>query len=353
MCLVVLWESFSSPCRNRGNLIQIDMLDFIHSFNRRCKSHDYRSRCIYLITMLKSAAAPTFSSVTPIPGMPKLTPQVKLSNAGEIVHDCLDRLCIDYPALRLLNRIVMPDHIHFELFVTERTELTLGSMMAAFKASCTGKFRREFPYADFSIEKLPLFEKGFNDKIAFREGAKNAFYEYIADNPRRYLVKKLYPEYFFHKLIIEVNGKLCGLYGNIFLLDNPVKSCVRISRTPERTLDFEAKRRKWEETIRSGGVLVSPFINPREKDYRDVAIRNGNGIILIADYRFSDRKKPYKELFDQCADGRLLIVSTEDYEEAPKKMEYLHAQELNAIAARIAELQPHEVLLRSRQGTPR
>lgn len=237
----------------------------------------------------------------------------------------------------------MPDHIHFELFVTERTEMPLGSMIAAFKSACSKQFYEDFPQSSLAQNRLPLFESGFNDKIAFRAGAKDAFYNYIIDNPRRYLVKKLCPDYFFHKLQINVNGRDCGLYGNIFLLDNPVKSFVKLSREPLKTPGYESKIKEWEETIRSGGVLVSPFINPYEKEYRDIAIKNGNGIILIADYRFSERKKPYKELFDQCAEGRLLIVSTEQFPDPPKAMNYLHAQELNAIASQIAQLPPLSV----------
>ena len=157
-----------------------------------------------------------------------------------------------------------------------------------------------------------MFEPGFNDKIAFKAGAKDAFYNYIADNPRRYLIKKLLPDYFYHKLIIEVNGIRCGLYGNIFLLDNPVKSAVKISRIRERTPDLESKLKEWDETIRCGGAVVSPFINPYEKEIRDQAIAQEAGIILIVDYRFSERAKPYKALFDLCAEGQLLIISTEE-----------------------------------------
>lgn len=40
----------------------------MHQFTRRCKNHDYRSRRIYLITLLKSAGAPCFSSITADPG---------------------------------------------------------------------------------------------------------------------------------------------------------------------------------------------------------------------------------------------------------------------------------------------
>ncbi len=100
----------------------------------------------------------------------------------------------------------MPDHIHFELFVNERTEMPLGSMIAAFKSACSKKFYEDFPQSPLAQKKIPLSQGGFNDKIAFRAGAKDAFYNYITDNPRRYLVKKLCPDYFFHKLQINLSG---------------------------------------------------------------------------------------------------------------------------------------------------
>ncbi|MBD5358094.1 MAG: hypothetical protein HDR88_14010 [Bacteroides sp.] len=316
------------------------MADFHHSFNRRCKGHDYRSRCIYIITMLKSPAAPLFSSITPDPASKKILPIVTLHPVGNLIYKCLDKLCIDHPQLRILRRIAMPDHLHFELFVTERTKMALGSLIASFKSGCTCGYWSLFPESQLAKEKLSLFEEGFNDKIAFRAGAKDAFYNYIADNPRRYLVKKLCSEYFFHKLKIVINGISCGLYGNIFLLDNPVKSFVKISRVRSQTPNLDSKLKDWEETIRCGGVLVSPFINPEEKHFRHQAIANGNSIIIIVDYRLSERTKPYKTLFDLCTDGRLLIISTEEYATPPRTMHYEQAHKLNAIAAAIALLPP-------------
>ena len=197
-----------------------------------------------MITMVKNPLAPLFSTISRNPEKPKISPVVELLPAGKIIYGCLAQLHADYPTLRILRWIAMPDHIHFEVFVTERTEMPLGSMIAAFKAACTKKYQQEFPESRLAKENLPLFEPGFNDKIAFRAGAKDAFYNYIADNPRRYLIKKLCPEYFFHKLMIEINGTLCGIYGNLFLLDNPIKSFVRISRIPERTPEFETRKKR-------------------------------------------------------------------------------------------------------------
>lgn len=192
---LVRWASFSLLMEQTSTA----MAEFKHSFNRRCKIHDYRSRCIYMITILKSAKAPLFSSITRDLEKPKISPLVKAHPAGQIIYECLSQLCIDHPSLRILRSIVMPDHIHFELFVTERTEIPLGSLIAVFKAACTKKFKVCFPESLLAKENLSLFESGFNDKIATRAAAKDAFYNYIADNPRRYLVKKLCPEYFFQE----------------------------------------------------------------------------------------------------------------------------------------------------------
>lgn len=313
---------------------------FIHSFNRRCKGHDYHSRCIYMITIQKSPSFPVFSTITHDSRYKKITPVVDLTSAGKIIYDCLDSLCIDFPSLKILRRIAMPDHIHFELFVTTPTEKPLGSMIAAFKSRCTKEYWMKFSESNSELEKGSMFLPGFNDKIAFQAGAKDAFYNYIADNPRRYLVKKLCPEYFYHKIMIEIEGKRYGLYGNIFLLDNPVKSFVKISRDKSKMPDLDEKMKGWEETIRCDGVLVSPFINPSEKEIRDKAIENGNGLIIIVNYRFSERTKPYKSLFDLCAEGRMLIISTEEFPSPPKDMRYSEAQKLNGIASAVAKLPP-------------
>lgn len=49
--------------------------------------HDYYSRCIYMITMLKSPQAPMFSSITRDPEKPKISPIVELYPTGRIIYD--------------------------------------------------------------------------------------------------------------------------------------------------------------------------------------------------------------------------------------------------------------------------
>ena len=273
-----------------------------------------------MITILKSSSYPVFSTINRDPDSVKIAPVVNLLPGGEIIAECLERLCRNNPQLKILRYVVMPDHLHFEIFVMSRTERPLGSVIAAFKNNCTKEYWLRYPDSESALKKASMFDSGFNDKIAIRAGAKDNFYNYIADNPRRYLVKKLCSDYFYHKLLIEINGLKCGLYGNLFLLDNPIKSFVKISRDKTRMSDLDKKIQEWNETIRCGGVLVSPFINPAEIEFRDKAIINGSDLIIILDYRFTERAKPYKSLFDLCAEGRLLIISTEEFETASKEM---------------------------------
>ncbi len=318
----------------------------VSNFNRRCRNHDYRSRCIYMITMLKAANVPRFCTITRDERCKKISPIVHLSDIGEIIQTNLAELVSDYPELQVLARIIMPDHIHFELFVQRQLPLHLGSILAKFKSKCSIAFRSNM--SSTKDRAIPsLFTKGFNDKIAFRKGAKDAFYNYINDNPRRYLVKKHYPEYFYHKLLVYVEGQWCGLYGNLFLLDHPLKAAVKISRRKEQTPQLAEKMGLWEEVLRCQGVLVSPFINPEENKYYERAIATETGIILIVNYTFSDRSKPYKQLFDLCAEGKLLIISTEKYLRK-QRCTYPEAQYLNKIAAGVAQLKPWQARLRPR-----
>lgn len=59
--------------------------DFRHSQKRRCRGHDYRSRCIYLITMMKSPDAPPFSSISADRRCSKVSPLVELRRTRAIV----------------------------------------------------------------------------------------------------------------------------------------------------------------------------------------------------------------------------------------------------------------------------
>lgn len=194
-----------------------------------------------------------------------------------------------------------------------------------------------------------FFHPGYNDKIAFKRGTKDAFYFYTCDNPRRYLAKRLHPEYFWNLCDIKIEEDRYHLYGNIFLLDNPVKSVVKVSRKVDQPPFLNQKEKEWKETIRCQGVLISPFIHPHERHYFRKAIEEGANIIMILDHCFTARSKPHKQLFELCEQGRLLIVSVSDETTPTTPMPYALASRMNRLAAKLAALPPGRAALCRRQ----
>jgi len=57
-----------------------------------------------MITILKAPHTPVFAVITRDPTKPKITPVVQPTPVGSIISECLTRLCVDYPYLRILNR---------------------------------------------------------------------------------------------------------------------------------------------------------------------------------------------------------------------------------------------------------
>ena len=194
--------------------------------------------------------------------------------------------------------MIMPDHIHFILDIQERTDYHLGDLISIFKQTIN----------DFAGTN-GVFEEGYHDRILRGPGQYDRMVNYVKDNPRRRMIKTNLKEYFGQPQMITLDGQDYIIYGNFFLLKNPVFSNVRFS-SKYSVSKLESLYREWEETIRSHGVLISPFIHSQEKKYRDLAIKNGANLIQFTRNPIRERFKPSGKYFDLCAEGRLLLIST-------------------------------------------
>lgn len=129
------------------------------------------------------------------------------------------------------------------------------------------------------------------------------------------------------------------IYGNFLLLEHPVKSVVKISSKDSQETALR-KQFEWGETIRSEGVLISPFISKSEKAVRDAAIDNHAKLILISLTGFPERYKPEGRMFELCSEGRLLIVAAEPYDSRKYSLTKEKAEKANWLASIMATLLP-------------
>ena len=353
----------------------------IHSMKRRCRDWDYRSRCIYMITLeldnrrlkalgrlkivnrggvwVDSAEAKTLALE-----LEEVRAKVELSELGAAVVDCWRKIERFYPQVRVLACQVMPDHFHGLLFVTEPLDCHLGQVIKGFKVGCN-KAARVLSPAILS-PGAGLFADGFVDTILWRDGQLKAEFDYLADNPFRLAVKTLFPDLF--KVSCDLEIALHGFregavghfssIGNRFLLKRPLAQ-VQISRSLFRyqrerksgggfkiarnergdpKIEFESPEFSERKTdlfaaAKHGAVLISPCVSDGEREIARAALAAKIPLIAMTNKGFSKLQKPGGRYFDACAEGRLLMIAPAawPYQPGEKPMTRFDATAMNRL----------------------
>lgn len=300
-----------------------------HKNTRRKFGHDYRSPWKYHITITKAPSCEPFSSLE----VKELTingVSTKNTLLGQIIWRAIRDM--QQSSIKIYQYAIMPDHIHMLIHVTDRLMDHLGDYIARFKAGITSEWQRRK-----NNPKLAIFCENYNDRIILPEHSLDEVYQYIRQNPYRLAVRKASPDFFRRQRYIFVNNREIQAYGNLFLLRNPFKISLVIHRADTEEI-FNKKMEECLYYATNGGVVVSPFISPREKHIRKEIEAVGGRIILIHSRPFPDRHKPARHNFNQCSSGNLLLISPIDYLSLPvtDHPSYSQCHDMNDLAALIA-----------------
>lgn len=349
-----------------------------HSMHRRCRDWDYRSRAIYSLTWSladrRSNALGSLVIDDPGGGDPaEVKAHIELTPAGRAVKAEWHRIDRHWPEIKPIAIQIMPDHIHAVLFVQRPMPKPLGIAIGGFKAGSSKA----------AIGRPGFWAAGFQDTILFREGQLAKMLSYLDDNPRRLAVKRLAPDLFrvTRDLRVGLRGasgdggslklplqgqytaRFCAI-GNHFLLDAPQILQVQCSRShfAYRTkslpgggrkilrdaagvplVDFQRqefieRRDHLLDAARHGVVLLSPCISHGEREIARLAFAEKLPVITMSNKGFSPLYKPGGKLFDQTAEGRLLMLAPINWPYIPgeKRMTRDDACALNRLAQLIA-----------------
>lgn len=299
----------------------------IPSMHRRMVGHDYQGRQMYMITMVTEGRRPLFGQVTGrsdgAAGTPD-EPCVVLSELGEAVVERWMATEQLYPEIKVVALQMMPDHLHGILFVKERMEQHLGQAIKGFKTGCNKAYRRivlgqvpsvatgsqqtELPRRKDDRKHGLLFARGYNDRLLLREGQLDTWLRYLADNPRRLLMKREHPDLFRVQRGLMIGGQSFSAIGNRFLLQRPYLLQVQCSRRLTEA-EIQAKIAECVSAAAQGAVLVSPAISPGEKAVMRAAFDRGFPLIYLQENGFTDLAKPGGQRMEACARGQLLILA--------------------------------------------
>lgn len=337
---------------------------------KRSHWHDYREKCIYLITV-------TVKDRKPMLGVVKGDVNkawISLSQEGRAVWSEIEALPKRYPQVRVLQHQIMPDHVHLVLYVTKRLPegLPLGNIIASWKAACSkacaapnsqpirdlkaathndpthplytaaGSFpdnavlglSSEAAFRSPTTSTPPLFERGYNDSILTGRGQLQHIMAYVRDNPRRLLIKQQCRQYFVIHRSIAVAGMPFDAIGNLDLLRYPLLAVhCRRRWTEQETAAYTDYCR----TASAGGaVLVGAFISKAEQAIARQAYKEQRPLIHLMKNGFPELYKPVGRAFYSCAGGRLLQLAPWPYHSDSRPISRNQCVELNRMADAIA-----------------
>lgn len=300
----------------------------VPSMKRRRVGHDYQGRCIYMITLVVDKRQRLLGHVT---GGDNECAIMHPSELGHAVLTQLDNIHNHYPAIKIIARQLMPDHLHFILFVQEQLPCHLSRVISGYKGGCNRIYRELFALG----QQAKLWEEGFNDRILEGRGHLQRMMNYLADNPRRLAIRQQRPCYFEVQHNVTIGDHTFAALGNTFLLEAPKRLQVQCTRRLTQA-QIEATCYHFLEEGRNGAVLVSPGISPGEKRVMASALDEGLPTIILQENGFSELAKPGGRYFDACAEGRLLLLAPWQHHNTRETIRRNQCHALNAMAAAIA-----------------
>lgn len=353
----------------------------------------WRGVGVYHVTLTVPSREPLFGRLVIPDGVPSKA-RIERTALGNAVVDELYVMCRHYPAIRILQFCLMPDHLHAVIHVTQVMDTSIRSVVRGYwqgvkklgraytlavsaelnsatthegnaattgegkvatthegkvattdggKVATTGEGNAATTDEGTQGYPFPIFtERPFIRPLS-RRGQLNTMIRYVQMNPQRLATKRLKPGYFRVQKDIEIGDRKYDGVGNVAILMGEGFDTVHVRswmvKAAENGEDKQLRDYMNSRVLlaRKGAVMVSPFISPQEKRVMQVLLQEQLPFILLTDNGFRDYYKPSDGLFDACAAGRLLILSPWAYEDGKRHISRSECVALNGIAEEICK----------------
>lgn len=291
---------------------------------RRTHAWDYQRGASLFITMAIASRRALFGRVSGA--------RVELSELGRIVDDSLVAIPRLNPGVRLYGRVVMPDHIHFNVYLEPglREPLkVLGKAIGRFKVYTTKQAKLLGPSPSINAgtsagnsgassvdaQAVPalLWQQGYHDRLCLKREFIDATERYIAYNPLKWQLmhgadRALAIHEPLDSPVLDAGDYWKGV-GNVALLGEKLVS-LRISRRCS-SRQIEEILVRLQRAIALGYVILSGFVSPGEKTVRDWLCHEPKArfIRILPSCIPNACYKPESRYVEAFADGRYLEIA--------------------------------------------
>lgn len=315
--------------------------------HHREKGWDYRGRAIYHFTLPVEGRYPLFGTLE---GESAETAFVRLNAFGRHVRQMLSGLPQFYEgrgySLKVLARMVMPDHVHLVIQVLEPLPQSIGAVVRGFKSGCTKVYKEEYYCSgenaagvhesasggnggrDAGAGALVHFARIFagrgsvwqadkayyHERILHAPGQLRRMIDYVKDNPRRLWLKSHNPDLFkLHRRTVAVGLSFTSL-GNHFLLSWPDGQTVEMSRSATNA-QIQQRLRSALAAAHDGAVTFTAAISKGEQLIARILREQGYPLVVLLNDGFPKEGSPHERYykpggvyFEACSKGQLLLL---------------------------------------------
>lgn len=322
----------------------------------------WRGIGIYHVTLTVPSREPLLGTLEIPQNDPTLAHVIRTA-LGEAIVEELYVMCKHYPAIRILQFCLMPDHLHAIIHVTRVMDTSIRNVIRGYWQGVKKHGRA------FTLSISPELNSGTTDKGAgttdkgaevffpfpvfterpfirplSRRGQLDTMMRYVQMNPQRLATKRLKPGFFRVQREMVIGERSYAGVGNATLLMAERFEAVHVRRAMVQKAEQgdDVPLRDYMNgcvlAARKGVVMVSPFISPQEKQVMEVLVRENLPFILLTDNGFREYYKPTDTLFDACAAGRVLILSPWEYDADKRHISREDCVALNRMAEEITKI---------------
>ena len=269
--------------------------------DRRFKAYDYSRGAAIFITFGVVGRSAVFGEI---------------NSSGALVHSAAGRAAIrallaeatKKTGVRLMQYVIMPDHVHLRLYIEPGLEKPLFRL-----ANFVRNFKRWSKWLCAKEGVAFEWEKGYHDRLCLSREIIELADKYIRNNPLKWHLMHGNPPPL--KVIEPVcsariaSDEWWSAVGATELLDEMVKLCaVRLSRKIPASRHPEVIARL-EAAADKGFVFAGTFISPCERAVAAALDRRGAPIVRAVPDALAMVYRPKGDEPGQFAAGRLLLLS--------------------------------------------
>lgn len=268
-------------------------------YYRRFRNYDYSRGASLFITVATEPRQVLFGRVK--------NAKVEHFPLGKIIDESINAMPRFNPGIAIHERVVMPDHVHFNLHLASGLEnpiKTLGDAMRKFKSYTTTMARK-------LLNTSKIWQQGYHDYLLLSEKFIESTARYIKYNPLKYELRYNQPEFLhLHEPVISPRFDPCDYWkaiGELPLLDHSNKILsLRVSRKV-KNIDHVVKR--MIDASKAGYTILSGFISPGEVAVRNALLKTPNAkLIHILPNQIAHDHKPDSRFLEPIQERRMLEI---------------------------------------------